>query len=98
VKALQLTLGLNMHGYETAYVDYIIVHSSNFELHLKHLDDVLGKLTRQVFTVNADKCYFCKTEISFWGHVIKQGFVSPDSRKLEAVLNYSAQRNQRDLL
>jgi hypothetical protein len=90
-------LGPAPHEYATTYVDDIIVHSPTFEFHLKHLDDVLGKLTQARFTVNAEKCNFCKREISFWGHVIKQGVVSPDSRRIEVILNYPAPRNQKQL-
>jgi hypothetical protein len=87
VRALQLTLGSDMQDYALAYVDDIIVHSPTFELHLKHLDTVLIRLTRAGFTVNAGKCNFHKIEISFLGHVIRQGVVSPDPRRIEAILN-----------
>jgi len=94
VRALQLTLGSDTYGYALAYVDYIIVHSPTFELHLKHLDTVLSRLTRAGFTVNAGKCNFYKIEIFFLGHVIRQGVVSPDPRRIEVILNYPAPRNQ----
>ena len=97
VKALQLTLGSDTHDYALAYVDDIVVHSPIFELHLKHLDTVLSRLTRAGFTVNAVKCNFCKVEISFLGHIIRQGVVSHDPRRIEAILNYPAPRNQRQL-
>jgi hypothetical protein len=86
-----------MRDYTLAYVGGIIVHSPTFELHLKHLDAVLGRLNRARFTVNAEKCNFCKVEISFLGHVIRQAVVSPDPRRIEAILNYPAPRNQRRL-
>jgi hypothetical protein len=71
VRALQLTLGSDTCDYALAYVDDITVYSPTFKLHLKHLDTVLGRLTRAGFTVNAGKCKFYKTEISFLGHVIR---------------------------
>jgi hypothetical protein len=94
VRALQLTLGSDTYDYALAYVDDI-VYSPTFELHLKHLDTVLIRLNRAGFTVNAGKCNFHKIEISFLGHVIRQGVVSPDPRRIEAILNYPAPRNQR---
>ena len=97
VRALQLTLGPDIYEYATAYVDDIIVHSPTFELHIKHLDDILDRLTRAGFTINVEKCNFCKTEISFLGHVIKQGVVSPDPRRIEAILRYPAPKNQKQL-
>ena len=97
MRVLQLTLGSDTYDYALAYVDDIIDHSITFELHLKHLDTVLSRLTRAGFTVNAGKCNFCTIEISFLGHVIRQGVVSPDSRRIGAILNYPAPRNQRQL-
>ena len=95
VTALQLTLGSDTYDYALAYVDDIIVHFATFELHLKHSDTVVGRLTRAGFSVNAGKCNFCKTEISFLGHVMRQGVVSPDPRRIEAI--HPATRNQRQL-
>jgi hypothetical protein len=45
----------------------MIVHSPNIELHLKHLDLVMSSLTQAEFAVNAEKCNFCETGISFLG-------------------------------
>jgi hypothetical protein len=58
---------------------------------------VLGKLTQAGFTANAEKCNFCKTQVSFLGHVIKQGVVLPESHRIEAILNYPAPRNEKQL-
>jgi hypothetical protein len=96
-RALQLTLGSDTYDYALAYIDDIIAHSPTFELNLKHLNTVLSRLTRAGFTANAGKCNFCKVEISFLGLVIRQGVVSPDPRRKEAILNYPGLRNQRHL-
>jgi hypothetical protein len=69
IRALQLLLGSDSTGYVLSDVDYIIVYSDNSEEHVKHLDDVPGKLTTTCFTINIDKCNFCKQEIIV-GHVI----------------------------
>jgi len=47
--------------------------------------------------VNAGKRNFCKIEISFLGHVIRQGVVSLDPRRKKAILNYPALRNHRQV-
>jgi hypothetical protein len=95
VRALQLTHGSDPHDYALAYVDDIVVHSPTFELHLKHSDTVLGRLTQPGFTVNAGKCNFCKIEISYLCHIIRQGVVSPYHRSTGAILNYTAPKSQR---
>jgi len=60
VTALQLTLRSDTYDYALAYVDDVIVHSPNFELHLKHLDNVLSRRTWAGFAVNAGKFKYCK--------------------------------------
>ena len=95
--ALQLTLGSDTYDYKLAYVNDIIVHSTTFEFHLMYFDTAMSRQTRAGFTVNAGKCAFCNIEIAFLGHVIRQGVVSPDPRRTEAILNYLAPRNQRQL-
>jgi hypothetical protein len=69
IRALQLVLGSDSTGYVLNYVDDIIVYSKTYEEHIKHLDAVLGKLTTAGFTINIDKCDFCKQEIKFLGHI-----------------------------
>jgi hypothetical protein len=64
IRALQLVLGSDSTGYVLNYVDDIIVYSNTYGEHIKHLDAVLGKLTMAGFTINIDKCDFCKQENS----------------------------------
>jgi hypothetical protein len=52
---MQLVLGSVSTGYVLNYV-HIIVYSSIYEEHIKHLDAVLGKLMMAGFTINIDKC------------------------------------------
>jgi hypothetical protein len=52
------------------YVDDLLVHSSTFSDHLIHLNTVLPKLTAVGFTINATKCQFSKSKITFLGHIV----------------------------
>jgi len=58
IRALQLVLGSDSTGYVLNYVDDTIVYSNTYSEHIKHLDAVLGKLTKAGFTINIDKCNF----------------------------------------
>ena len=97
IRTLQLVLGSDSTGYVLNYVDYIIVYSNNFEEHVKHLDDVLGKLTKTCFTIHIDKCNFCKQEIILLGHVISNRQVKVGPERIATILNYHAPRNQKQL-
>ena len=73
------------------------MHSVCFEDHLRHLDTVLGKLTTAGFTINANKCSFCKPQIKFLGHVISSEALLPDMDRIRAILSYPPPRNQKQL-
>ena len=79
------------------YVDDVVVHSGCFEDHLRHLDTVLEKLTTAGFTINANKCSFCKPQIKFLGHVISSEALMPDMDRIKAILSYPPPRNQKQL-
>jgi hypothetical protein len=84
-------------GFALVYVDDITVFFQTYELLVRHLETVIGKLTGIGFTVNAGKCNFCKSEIAFLGHIFSDGGVFPDPRRTAAILNYPAPKNQRQL-
>ena len=58
---------------------------------------MLGKLTTAGFTINIDKCDFCKQEIKILGHVVSDKKVKVDQERIAAILNYPAPRNQKQL-
>jgi hypothetical protein len=79
------------------YVDDLLIHSSTFNEHLKHINAVLHKLTTAGITIDAAKCQFCKPEIKFLGHIISDKTVRPDKERTEAILRYPGPKNQRQL-
>jgi hypothetical protein len=52
---------------------------------------VLRKLTEAEFTINASKCNFCRTELSFLRGV------TPCPKRIEAILSYPLPKNQKQL-
>jgi hypothetical protein len=95
-RALQSALGADTSEYVIHYVDDFIF-SRTSEEHLEHLDKVLRKLTTSGFTINLGKCNFCKPEIKFLSHIISRVSLQPDPHRIEAILNYPAPRNQKQL-
>jgi hypothetical protein len=94
VRALNLTLGTDTSDFALSYVDDLVVYSPIFSYHLQHLNIVIGKLTKAGFTINASKCSFCRPEITFLGHVISNKGVTPDPKRIEAILSYPRPKNQ----
>jgi len=66
IRALEKVLGdCGLNNNLVMYVDDLLIHSSTFAEHLHHTDLVLDKLTSAGFTVNAEKCRFCKPATLF---------------------------------
>jgi hypothetical protein len=97
VRALKLPLSESTEKNILFYIDDILVHSKTFEEHLRHLDTALGKLTNAGFTINAAKCRFSRERVKFLGRHINRTGVSADPDRVDAILNYQAPRNSKQL-
>jgi hypothetical protein len=82
VRAIKLALGDDQLKNFVFYVDDVLIHSKTFDDHLRHLDTLLGKLTKAGFTINATKCRFCRDEVKFLGHRINRTGVSADPDRI----------------
>lgn len=69
------------------YMDDIIVFSNGLEEHIKYLKSVFNKLSEARLKVQLDKCEFLRKEVEFLGHVVNENGVSPNKKKVEAIIN-----------
>ena len=83
--------------YAAAYLDDIIIHSSTWELHLCHLEAVLGALRRAGLTANAKKCRMGLNETDYLGFTIGRGCVRPQQGKVEKIKNWPQPATQKQL-
>jgi hypothetical protein len=74
----------------SVFLDDIVI----YEMSLSELDaklwEVFGKCNLKL---QANKCRFLHTEVSYFGHVITEKGVLPDPRKVEAIENYPRPAN-----
>ena len=83
--------------YAAAYLDDIVIHSSTWELHLCHLEAVLGALRRAGLTANAKKCRVGLSETDYLGFTIGRGCVKPQQGKVEKIKNWPRPVTQKQL-
>ena len=74
--------------YAAAYLDDVIIHSSNWEDHISHVTNVLLKLRSAGLTVKPKKCQIAMGQCTYLGHIVGNGEVKPEETKVEAVRNY----------
>jgi len=67
------------------YIDDILVHTPTFEQHLDVLTRLFGRLSAANLTLGAKKCFLCRPEVRFLGHVVDAEGVKPDPAKITAI-------------
>ena len=70
------------------YLDDILIYSRTRELHLHHVKLVLERLAQHQWYCKLKKCEFAQTSVEYLGHIISQGKIEIDPRKMETVRDW----------
>lgn len=65
------------------------MYKSSLEEHAQHLAIVMDTLASQQLYVNAKKCEFGKSIVSYLGHIVSSERVEVDLEKIQAMMNWS---------
>lgn len=79
------------------FFDDILVHSKNFENHLKDVSDVLNKLSKFGITARPTKLHAGFTELEFLGHIIGNAIQKPSPSKVEKILKISVPKSKKQV-
>jgi hypothetical protein len=77
------------------FFDDILVYSSSWAEHLRHLHLVFTKLQEQALFVKRSKCAFGERMVAYLDHVISEDGVAMDTAKVRAVLDWSRPQSVR---
>ncbi|XP_049339640.1 uncharacterized protein LOC125804612 [Astyanax mexicanus] len=80
-----------------AFIDDILIYSSDLTTHISHVRAVLTRLLQNQLFVKAEKCEFNLSTISFLGYVISARGITMDDRKIQAVVNWPTPRSVKEL-
>jgi hypothetical protein len=80
-------------GRVVVYLDDILIYSTDLDQHRRDVQEVLQRLQNHDLYLQPEKCEFEKTEIKYLGLVIKEGVVSMDPAKVQAVREWPTPRN-----
>ncbi|KAI4902633.1 hypothetical protein NFI96_002208 [Prochilodus magdalenae] len=80
-----------------AYIDDILIYSSDYNSHVQHVRQVLTRLLKHQLYVKGEKCEFHLRSTSFLGYVISPEGVVMDDHKVDAVVNWPTPKSVRDL-
>ena len=69
----------------TAYLDDLIVHSPDYETHLKNLQKFFKIMAINSLRLNSRKAVFCVKKVDFLGYEIENGSIKPSQSRVEAI-------------
>lgn len=79
------------------YLDDIIVFSQDISTHLQRLEMVFQKLREHGLKIEAKKCQFFRTQVTYVGHVVSADGVATDPVKTEVVTNWLKPKTLKNL-
>ncbi|CAG8608012.1 7341_t:CDS:1 [Paraglomus occultum] len=88
---------INIGRYLAVYIDDLNIYSADFDQHLVHLRNIFEKCKKYRLKLKREKCKFACEELEFLGHVISKEGLAPDDRKIEAIAEYPALTNVKEI-
>ena len=79
------------------YFDDILIFSPTKEQHLLDVAETLEILKRNQLYAKRSKCEFCRTELTFLGHVLSKDGVKVDPRKIDVVRAWATPSSTMDV-
>ena len=79
------------------YLDDIVIFGSTIQEHHQNLVTLFERLRQTGLKLQPDKCEYLRPELEYLGHVITAEGVKPNSKKIEAVLNFKKPSNPTDV-
>ncbi|MBW0574548.1 hypothetical protein O181_114263 [Austropuccinia psidii MF-1] len=80
------------------YIDYIIICSDSWSLHLERLSRVLNKVAEVNMKISLKKCNFGFEELKALGHIVSGLSLGIDKNKVAAVLLKPIPQNKKEMM
>jgi len=87
-RLMDLVLAGVQWSYYLVYLDDIIVVGKTFHDHLQNLSVVPQRLKEANLHLKPSKCSFCKSQVSYLGHIVSRQGVAMDQEKTNRVSNW----------
>ena len=79
------------------YLDDLLIHAKDKKQHDEILKAVLGRIRAHNLSLNLKKCSFYQESVSFLGHRISNGEISPDLERTRAIHEFPLPKTTRQL-
>lgn len=79
------------------YLDDVLIHSPNFDAHLKDIETVLTRIHEAGLTLNPPKCNFAAEKISYLGHDVSAKGIQPNDDNLRSIKQFPEPKCLKDV-
>ena len=79
------------------FIDDILIFSPTFEEHMQRLESVFSRLAAHNLKLKPSKCEFCKSSVTYLGHIISVNGIEADPTKTEVIKNWPTPSNVQDV-
>ncbi|CAM4705544.1 unnamed protein product [Lepidochelys kempii] len=83
--------------YAVAYLDDVAIFSDSWADHLEHLQKVLERIREAGLTVKAKKCQIGINRVTYLGHQVGQGTISPLQAKVDAIQKWPVPKSKKQV-
>jgi len=83
--------------FTAAYLDDLVIYSSIWEDHFRHLRSILVKLCEAGLTAKPNKCQYGMEQCIYLGFVVGSGALKPEVDKLKAIQQLLISQSKRDV-
>ena len=90
-------MGLSKGEWSWVHMDDLLVYSTTFNEHLKHLKETFRQIHKQELYVKLTKCEFARAKMEYLGHIIGNDGIQTDPKKIESVRKVRPLKNQKEL-
>ena len=84
-------------NFAKCYIDDISVYSQAWTEHIDHIREVLTSLQTAGLTLQLSKCKLGAQSCEFLGHHVSAGAISPQTAKVEAIINFRRPLQKKDV-
>ena len=84
-------------NFAKCYIDDISVYSQAWRDHIDHIGEVLTSLQTAGLTLQLSKCKLGAQSCEFLGHHVSARAISPQTAKLEAIINFHHPLQKKDV-
>ena len=88
VRAVTQVFRKFLYDFLVLYVDYLLGHSSTFDDHLIHLEQILDRMIEHHFFAKPKKCFFAQNDVEYMGHRITPGRLHVHKRKIDSITQW----------